>query len=368
MAGDERIFAFVRLPPPWQDLRLVVGLPAVWALAGVNEELRRNLTWLGLVALFAMLAAWYGAGTFLIQPLKRLTGVTAQLAGGNLQVRAGPAYPGGELGSLARAFDGMADALEARDAELKQAAEELRQRLRELNRRTLELEAANKEMEDFTYTVSHDLRAPLRSMGGFARVMLEDLSGRLDADGERYLNIIHQEARNMGQLIDDLLALTRLGRRELTLGPIDMTELARRVWEDVRVGHKDRELEIEIQPLPGTLGDQAMIRQLLAHLLENAVKFTKGRRPAQIQVSGRSEGDEDVYCIKDDGVGFDMKYENKIYEVFQRMHPQEEFAGTGIGLAIVKRIVVRHGGRVWAESKAGEGAVFCFALPKKGSP
>jgi light-regulated signal transduction histidine kinase (bacteriophytochrome) len=147
-----------------------------------------------------------------------------------------------------------------------------------------------------------------------------------------------------------------------------MTDLARRVWEDVRVGHKDRELEIEIQPLPGTLGDQAMIRQLLAHLLENAVKFTKGRRPAQIQVSGRSEGDEDVYCIKDDGVGFDMKYENKIYEVFQRMHPQEEFAGTGIGLAIVKRIVVRHGGRVWAESKAGEGAVFCFALPKKGSP
>jgi light-regulated signal transduction histidine kinase (bacteriophytochrome) len=259
----------------------------------------------------------------------------------------------------------MADSLQGREAELKRVVAELQQRVGELHERTAQLEAANQELEAFTYTVSHDLRAPLRSMGGFARVLLEDYPDNLDADGQRYLNIIHQEARKMGQLIDDLLALARLGRKELSLVRLDMAELAQAVFDELKAAYPQRNLQLEVQALPAVLGDRVMFRQLLANLLENAIKFTQDRDQALIQVSGWSEGSENFYCIKDNGVGFDMRYVNKLFEVFQRLHPEEEYGGTGVGLAIVKRVVDRHGGRVWAESQAGEGATFYFALPKR---
>ena len=273
-------------------------------------------------------------------------------------MRTGPPYPAGELGLLAQDFDHMAAALQERDADLLKTAAELRQRAQELT-------AANQELENFTYSVAHDLRAPLRSMGGFARILLEDYPDQLDADGQRYLNIIQQEARKMGQLIDDLLALARLGRKELSLARLDMAELAQAVFDELKAAYPERNLQIEVQPLPAVLGDRVMFRQLLVNLLDNAIKFTQDREPALIQVSGWSEGQENIYCIKDNGVGFDMRYVNKLFEVFQRLHPEEEFGGTGVGLAIVKRVIDRHGGRVWAESKLGEGATICFALPKR---
>ena len=252
----------------------------------------------------------------------------------------------------------MAAALQERDADLLKIAAELRQRAQELT-------AANQELENFTYSVAHDLRAPLRSMGSFARIMMEDYPDQLDADGQRYLNIIQQEARKMGQLIDDLLALARLGRKELGLTRLDLAELARAVFDELKAAYPGRNLQIEVQPLPAVLGDRVMFRQLLVNLLDNAIKFTQDRESALIQVSGWEEGDENVYCIKDNGVGFDMRFVNKLFEVFQRLHPEEEYGGTGVGLAIVKRVIDRHGGRVWAESKPGEGTTICFALPKR---
>jgi signal transduction histidine kinase len=356
--GEERLFAFARLSPPWQDLRVAIGLPRKWAVDKVNRDLRRNLIWLGLVAILALAAAWFGSGLVIVQPLRNLRRLTGRLAAGNLEVRAGPAYPVGELGFLAQDFDHMAAALQERDADLLKIATELRQRAQELT-------AANQELENFTYSVAHDLRAPLRSMGSFARILLEDYPDQLDADGQRYLNIIQQEARRMGQLIDDLLALARLGRKKLVLTRLDMAELAQQVFNELKAAYPQRNLQIEVQPLPAVLGDPVMFRQLLANLLDNAIKFTQARESALIQVSGWKEGEENVYCIKDNGVGFDMRFVNKLFEVFQRLHPEDEFGGTGVGLAIVKRVIDRHGGRVWAESKLGEGTTICFALPTR---
>ncbi len=343
---------------------MAIGLPEAWAVDKVNRDLWRNLIWLGLVAIMALAAAWFGADLFIVRPVRRLRGVTERLAAGDLTVRSGPDYPVGELGLLAQSFDQMADSLQERAALLKGVVEELQQRVHELHERTAQLEAANQEMEAFTYSVSHDLRAPLRSMGGFARVLLEDYADNLDAGGQRYLQIIHQEARKMGQLIDDLLALTRLGRKEMNLVPIDMADLAQVVGAELKTSYLERKLQIDIQPLPAALADRVMMRQVVANLLQNAIKFTKGREPALIEVSGRSEEHENVYCVKDNGVGFDMKYVHKLFEIFQRLHPEEEYGGTGVGLAIVKRVIDRHGGRVWAESKVGEGATFCFSLPR----
>ena len=358
LPGDARLFAFARLSPPWQEMYVAIGLSRAWAVDKVDRDLRRNLIWLAAVALLAMFAAWYGADLFIVRPVRKLRGVTERLAAGDLTVRSGPAYPVGELGLLAQDFDRMAAALQERDADLIKTAAELRQRAQELT-------AANQELENFTYSVAHDLRAPLRSMGGFARILLEDYPDKLDADGQRYLNVIQQEARKMGHLIDDLLALARLGRKELSLVHLDMAELAKTVFEELKGSYQARKLQIDIQPLPAALADRVMIRQVLENLLENAIKFTQDRDPALIEVRGWSEPDENVYCVKDNGVGFDMRYVNKLFEVFQRLHPEEEYGGTGVGLAIVKRVVDRHGGRVWAEGQAGEGATFCFALPRR---
>jgi signal transduction histidine kinase len=358
LPGEERLFAFTRLAPPWQELRVAIGLPTEWAIDKVNRDLRRNLIWLAAVALITMAAARFGGNLFILQPVNKLLQVTRRLTHSDLAARTGAPYQPGELGQLAQAFDQMADSLQEWDADLLKTAAELRQRAQELT-------AANRELENFTYSVAHDLRAPLRAMGGFARILLEDYPDQLDADGQRYLNIIQQEARKMGQLIDDLLALARLGRKALSLARLDLAELAQVVFDELKAAYPERNLQIEIQPLPAGQGDRVMFRQLLGNLLDNAIKFTQDRDPALIQVSGWSAGKENIYCIQDNGVGFDMRYVNKLFEVFQRLHPEEEYAGTGVGLAIVKRIIDRHGGRVWAESRLGEGATICFALPQR---
>jgi signal transduction histidine kinase len=364
LPGDLRLVGFTRLAPPWQDLRVAVALPKVQALAQVNRELRANLFWLGLVSLVALSAAWYGAGLFVVRPVKELRGVTEKLAAGDLTVRTGPQYPAGELGLLGQAFDGMADAIQERDARLKEGAAELGRRVRELNERTAQLEAAVKELESFSYTVSHDLRAPLRGIAGFSRILLEDYRDRLDEEGKRHLGIIIKQTQKMGNLIDDLLVFSRYGRREMHPKEFKMEDLARAVFNDLQEHEPGRNLQLEVKPMPTARGDLDMIRRVLVNLLANALKFTREREPAVIEVSGRSEGHENVYCVQDNGVGFEMEYVDKLFGVFQRLHPEEEFEGTGVGLAIVHRIITRHGGRVWAEGRVGEGARFCFTLPK----
>jgi signal transduction histidine kinase len=227
------------------------------------------------------------------------------------------------------------------------------------------LETANKELESFSYSISHDLRSPLRAIDGFSRILLKEYGGNVDSEGKRLLDIVRTNAQRMGQLIDDLLAFSRVGRAEMKLSEINMEELANKVSEELKAGTTDRMPQCEVGSLPPAYGDRAMIRQVFSNLLANAIKFTRPREEARIEVGGREDGAENVYYVKDNGVGFDAQYGHKLFGVFQRLHDMDEFEGTGIGLSIVKRIVEKHDGRVWAEGVLNEGATFYFALPKR---
>lgn len=233
--------------------------------------------------------------------------------------------------------------------------------------RTAALEAANRELEGFSYSVSHDLRAPLRAIDGFAGVLEEDHAHALDPEGRRVLAVIRSNAAKMGRLIDELLQFSRLGRRGLDAAPVDMTALAQEVMDELVAGEPDREFDVCVAPLPAACGDAMLLRQVWVNLIGNAIKYTGGRRPATIRVAGSSRGGESIYTVTDNGVGFDMAYVDKLFGVFQRLHRESEFPGTGVGLALVQRIVTRHGGRVWAEAEEGQGATFSFALPEGGA-
>jgi DNA-binding response OmpR family regulator/two-component sensor histidine kinase len=226
-----------------------------------------------------------------------------------------------------------------------------------------ELEQKNKELEAFSYSVSHDLRAPLRAIDGFARILEEDGGPRLNEEDRRHLAVVRASAARMGRLIDDLLAFSRLGRQAMTKVSTDLAELAREVVEELRRAQPDRAIETTIGPLPSVPADRALMRHVLTNLVSNAFKYT-GRKPrAVVEIGGRVEGERAVYFVKDNGAGFDMRYRDKLFGVFQRLHRQDEFDGTGVGLAIVARIVARHGGAVWAEGAPDEGATFWFWLP-----
>jgi signal transduction histidine kinase len=225
-----------------------------------------------------------------------------------------------------------------------------------------ELAAANRELEAFSYSVSHDLRAPLRAMDGFSRILLEEFADGLPDTARRYLSLVRENAVHMGRLIDDLLAFSRLSRHELARRRVDMVAIVQQVLEDLRPEVEGRRVEIRIGQLPPVAADPSLVRQVYANLLGNALKFTRQHDPATIDVDSRVEGGATVYTVRDNGVGFDMRYADKLFGVFQRLHRAEDYEGTGVGLAIVQRIVHRHGGRVWAESQPGQGATFFFTL------
>jgi light-regulated signal transduction histidine kinase (bacteriophytochrome) len=215
--------------------------------------------------------------------------------------------------------------------------------------------------------VSHDLRTPLRAIDGFSRILLEDYADKLDAEARRILNVVRAGTLKMGRMIDDILAFSRAGRLELKTVPVDMAALVRETLADpLAVSIAKRKLALDIRTLPPAPGDRAMLGHVWLNLLDNAIKFTVGTPDARIEIGAASGYDETVYYVRDNGAGFDMRYLHKLFGVFQRLH-DAEFPGTGIGLAIVKRIVERHGGRVWAEGKPGAGATFYFALPVKGA-
>ncbi len=224
--------------------------------------------------------------------------------------------------------------------------------------------AANRELESFSYSVSHDLRAPLRAIDGFSRILREDYEAQLDAEGKRICGVIVDNTRRMTQLIDDLLSFSRLGRAEMHLVEVDMEKMARDVFHEL-AGDDAGKIQFTLSRLEPAFGDPALLRQVWSNLLGNAVKFTAKKKARRIEAASRAEADETVYFVQDNGAGFDMRYYDKLFGVFQRLHGSSEFPGTGIGLSIVQRVVARHGGRTWAEGEAGKGATFYFALPRK---
>jgi two-component system, sensor histidine kinase and response regulator len=243
-------------------------------------------------------------------------------------------------------------------------------RLRRLNdeleqqgsERTADLQAAYKELEAFAYSIAHDLRAPLGAIHGFTAIVLRNSAPQLDANTQGYLQCVQREAMRMGQLIDGLLAFSRYPQEPLTKQPVALADLVRQVLDDLRHDDEDRRVDIAIGALPSCEADPTLLKQALTNLLGNALKFTRGREVAHITIGCQHIDDEPVYFIRDNGVGFDMQYAHKLFGVFQRLHREEDFEGTGIGLAFTQRIIQRHGGRIWAEAEVDKGATFYFTL------
>jgi light-regulated signal transduction histidine kinase (bacteriophytochrome) len=235
---------------------------------------------------------------------------------------------------------------------------------KEAKNQTAQIQELENEFNSFCYSISHDLRAPLRAVHGFSQIVLRNYKSKLDADGRQFLGIIEANAAAMNQMIEDILSYSRLARRVMSFSEIDMRKLAERSAEEVRRQFPDRKIQFEIEPLHPAYGDAVMIRQVWFQLIHNGVKFTRPKPCAVIRIESTADGEWNTFSVRDNGAGFDMQYAAKLFGLFQRLHSPEEFGGTGSGLAMVKRIVFRHGGKVWAESQPNAGSVFFFSLPK----
>ena len=265
-----------------------------------------------------------------------------------------------EVGALTDAFNLMLTQIQEQTKTLSDFNQNLEQKVKD---RTSELEAANAELGSFSYSVSHDLRAPVRSINGYMTIFMHEHGDKLDEDGKRLTKAVLRNAVKMGALIDDLLSFSQLGRRELTKADLSMNDLVLSTWDEVSKTVGDRNVAFNLKTLPAALAEKSTMRQVWVNLISNALKYSRNREKAVIDISGEQKDGEIIYRIQDNGSGFDMRYYDKLFGVFQRLHSQEEFEGTGVGLAIVERVIKKHGGRIWAESELDHGATFYFSLP-----
>lgn len=321
------------------------------------ETANRFLSWLiligALLIVIGIFIAWIMSRN-ITKPLNKLAAAASAIAAGNYSSRVEVSRRD-ELGKLATAFNTMA-------VQVREMHEELDKKVQH---RTAELESANKELEAFSYSVSHDLHAPLRIIDGYATVLSKKFSNKLDNEGMNLIESIRSKTSRMGKLIDQLLNLSYLGKKELNMQLTDMNELVNAVIKDQLLLAK-MNVEIEINPLEQAMCDSTLMRQVWSNLISNAIKYSSTREQPRIEISSTKKDNETIYAVKDNGVGFDMKYAGKLFDVFQRLH-NTEFEGSGIGLALVQRVVSKHGGNVWAEAQVDKGAVFYFSLQQKKS-
>ena len=330
---------------------VVYAIPLSVALAPVNVLTK------GILLSTAVLATLVGLLAFLTArritgPIRQLTAAARTIGTGDVAQRI-DVRTGDEVQTLGEEFNRMATVLGEKEAQL--------------HRRAEELQTANRELEAFSYSVSHDLRAPLRAMDGFTRILLSEEGGTLSPEGIRYLGLVRENAGYMGHLVDGLLTFSRLGRQAVSRQAVAIEEVVRLALDELQAEREGRHVEVITGDLPACEGDPGLLRQVWVNLLSNAFKFTRDREEARIELGCQMADGVPVYFVKDNGIGFDMRYVHKLFGVFQRLHRQEDYAGTGVGLAIVQRIVHRHGGRVWAEGKEGQGAAFYFTLSGGGA-
>jgi signal transduction histidine kinase len=335
----------------------------------VSDTLRLS----GLIALvmvgIALLAAYLLAAALqgrISRPILALANAAAAVSERqDYSVRV-PPVGRDELGVLTDGFNQMLGRIEEQERTLRGYATELEQRVaertQELERRAAELQAANSELDAFAYSVSHDLRAPLRSIDGFSQVLLEDYAARLDDPGRDSLHRVRAASQRMATLIDDLLKLARVTRAEMRTEPVDLSSMARDIVIDIRRAAPDRQVDFAITSDLQTQGDSRLLRVALDNLLRNSWKYTGKQPKPRVEFTAIEENGDRVFVIKDNGAGFDMQYADKLFGVFQRLHSAAEFEGTGVGLATVRRIINRHGGRIWAEGAVDQGATFFFTL------
>lgn len=351
-------------------LYVSVGIPLSVSFARANEALARNLTILGLVAMVILVISRFYARRTLLWPVNSLSSAANRLASGDLKARVGKIGGSAELVQLARAFDEMAEQLQRRQSEIIEANEHINRLNQDLELRvqdrTAQFEAANKELEAFAYSVSHDLRAPLRHIGSFSEI-LRKKARDLDPESTRCLDFITSGAKQMEMLVHDLLNFSRTSRAQLHLKQVQLDDVVQDVKQSVLSELNGRAVDWNIRSLPEVRGDPALLRVVFNNLLANAIKYTRPRSNAAIEIGTFPSEREHIIFVRDNGVGFDMQYAGKLFGVFQRLHHDDEFEGTGIGLATVQRIIVRQGGRVWAEGKENEGATFYFSLPKENA-
>lgn len=336
--------------------------PWLMVIAFSEQNVLRGTTsfvnWIIVIGVMLMaigiLAAWVMSRN-ITQPLKELTEAATAIAQGNYTTSVSIHIDQkDEIGRLADAFNSMA-------AQVYQMHNHLENKVTE---RTSQLETVNKELEAFSYSVSHDLRTPLRAINGYSIMLKTDYENMLDAEGNRILQNIILNAKMMGKLIDDLLSFSRLGKKELTLTTINMQQLAESVVSDLLQHEPPNKYHIIIAPLPHVKADTVMIKQVFLNLTGNAIKYSAKKEAPEIEIGFKEEETKITYYVKDNGAGFDMAYSNKLFGVFQRLHSQQEFEGTGVGLALVKRIIDKHNGDTWAEGREQKGATFYFSLPK----
>lgn len=331
------------------------------------ESLYTRLRQFGFIAGVVLGVSLIGAflvssisGKSMAKPIVRLAEIARVVSRDkNYSLRASAANTGDELETLIEAFNEMLEQIQGRDAALNKAGAELEQ---QVEQRTAQLTAANQELAAFSYSVSHDLRAPLRHIAGFSAILMEDYGAQLVPAAQSYLTRIQDATDNMAELIDDLLNLARIGRQDMRRNRTDLNALVEGTIRDLETEQAGRQIDWRVKSLPTLDCDPGLIKVVFVNLLSNAVKYTRGREPAVIEVGTKSQDGVSTIYVRDNGVGFDPKYADKLFGVFQRLHRKEEFEGTGIGLATVQRIVRRHGGTIWAEAEFGKGAAFYFTM------